>query len=131
MDGVREEMKIEDYHAMLREMPSIVSGIRGVAIHHCIGPSITERIGVRGFKKRSCWLVLPITPDEHQNGPNALHKGVETWERLHGATEAELLDRLIGITGLDVWQLAKEEAESSRSNRRYKKPSKINQRREV
>lgn len=123
-------MNLAEYHELLRMRPCIVSGRYPVALHHVIGSSIVERLGrVRGGRKASDWLVLPLHYDYHQ-GTHGLHTiGIASWEALHG-TEAELLDQVIGNTGIDAWTQAQEEYDAMRSNRKYKKPSKINARRE-
>lgn len=115
---------LERYHQRLRAYGSLLSRRTPVELHHVIGGSITARIGERGTRKRSDWLVIPLTHDEHQP-PDGVHGGVETWEKRYGVTEAELIDRLCKIFRLDLWALAAQEAQAKRAARRGKRSSKI------
>lgn len=83
-----------------------------VTIHHAHGGSLAERGFGRSFgRKTSHWLVLPIARKLHVgvggiDGPYRIT--VEEWEAKHGR-QADMIDRLVKRTGIDVWALARAE----------------------
>lgn len=97
----------------------IVTGCEGVTRHHIVGGSVQARLGVRGSKKHSDWLALPLIPELHQ-GRLGIHTiGVDEWEAEYG-TQVELIDQLGRQLGLDLWELARKEAADERTSRRAK-----------
>lgn len=112
-------MSLEQYHAALRLHGCIVTGrLDDLVLHHVIGASITERIGERGSKKRSDWLVLPLHVSQHcAQHAGSLHAGIESWEARWGVTEAELIDRLCQSFNLDLWALAAGDKQQSKERR--------------
>lgn len=111
-------MSAAKHFASLLDMPCIVTGQLGVTRHHIVGGSVVARLGVRGNLKHSDWLALPLLPDLHQ-GENGIHNGVEAWEAKYG-TQVSLIDQLGKRLGLDLWALARLEAEQARAQRRAK-----------
>lgn len=107
------------HFAMLLELPCIVTGLRPVTRHHIVGGSVQAKLGVRGNRKHSDWLAIPLAlePVNLHQGPQGIHAGVEAWEALHG-TQVALIDRLGWVLGLDLWELARQEADAERASRR-------------
>lgn len=115
---------LTEHERWLREQPCMASGMIGVTLHHVVGGSVVARMGVRGGRKHSDWLQIPLHPDYHQ-GQYGIHSklGVDAWERTYG-TQAGMIDQLCRRTGLDLWALAAAEAVNARLNRRYRPSSK-------
>lgn len=83
-----------------------------------------ERLGVRGTKKHSDYLVLPLSYRAHQ-GVDGIHTiGVETWEAKFGS-QAEMLDELGRRLGVDLFKLAESDRAESKAGRKSVRPSKI------
>lgn len=117
-------MKVSHYHDLLRQMPCVASGQLGVHLHHVIGGSVVGRLGVRGRRKHSDWLVIPLTEEFHQ-GQSGIHRiGVITWEALYGR-QVDHIERLGRVFGVDPFAMAAGESASSKANRRSKASEKI------
>jgi hypothetical protein len=86
---------------------------RPAEVAHAHGGSIVERMGepkAKGKKlPRYDWLVLALCPEHHRLHNQALDLDVKAWERHHGA-QANWIDYLAALHGLDLWKLAKETA---------------------
>jgi hypothetical protein len=81
-------------------------------------------LGVRGRRKHSDWLVIPLAEEFHQ-GQHGIHRiGVQEWERAYGR-QVDHVARLGTIFGIDPFKLAEEESETARAKRVYKPSSKI------
>jgi len=53
------------------------------------------RTGVGAGRRSSHFDAIPLCPAHHRIGPEALHvMGRKAWERHHGVTELELLERV-------------------------------------
>lgn len=101
------------YWDVLTKMGCVVTrSTLGVTIHHCHGGSMKER----GFhreegRKTSNWLVIPLYSFLH-TGPDGIdgfpRMPVVQWEAKHGR-QADYIDRIIQVTGIDVWELARDE----------------------
>jgi len=104
---LRERKAIEQYHALVAEMPCIVTGMRPVTLHHCHSGSLADAGINRGKSQRpSDWLVIPIILDLHV-GPQGIDgsKGVRSWEAEHGTQMSHLL-ALQEKVGIDLFTLA-------------------------
>ncbi len=114
-------MTAAQHYARLLDMPCIVTGVLGVTRHHIVGCSAVERLGVRGQRKHSDWLALPlaVAPVNLHQGPQGIHAGCETWEAIHGK-QTDLIDKLGQQLGLDLWALAAQEAADERAERQAK-----------
>lgn len=116
-------MTSAEHFERLLDLPCVVTGMRPVTRHHICGGSVLERLGVRGSRKYSDWLALPLVNrdgyDLHQGAVDGIHAGVETWEAIHGR-QVDLIDKLGAQLGLDLWALAAEESQQRRAGRRSK-----------
>lgn len=109
---------IVEYIDWLREQPCLVSGLWPVTLHHIVGGSTQERLGVRGNSKHSDWLQIPLHYDYHQ-GKFGIHTiGVKEWEDRYGR-QVDMIDKLCQVSGFDLWELAKE-----KKQKKYKPPKK-------
>ena len=84
-----------------------------LTLHHCHGGSMCERDASRMFgRKTSNWLVIPLVRKLHV-GPGGIdgfpRPPVHEWEAKHGR-QADMIDRIIVATGIDVWELARAES---------------------
>lgn len=122
-------MTSAQHFARLLELPCIVTNRYGVTRHHILGGSVLAKLGVRGQRKHSDWLALPLLKSEdcdlHQGKPEGIHAGVWEWEARNG-TQVALIDKLGAHLGLDLWELAAAERDSRRASRRTKPSPKIN-----
>lgn len=67
------------YMRAVKRLPCAVCGAPPPSdAHHCIH----DRYGVR---KASDCSVIPLCKTHHQDGPEAIHNGKETWRAKHGA----------------------------------------------
>lgn len=104
--------KVKRYWDLVSSMGCIVTGARMPTIHHAHGGSMVERGFPRTFgRKSSDWLVIPIAYRLHVgaggiDGPYRIP--VEEWEAKYGR-QADMIDRLVVRTGIDVWALARAE----------------------
>lgn len=98
---------------LIKQIGCMVTHTRTQAqIHHCHGGSIKDRgFNRESGRKTSNWLVIPLWINLHV-GPNGIdgfpRMPVRQWEARHGK-QADMIDRLIKITGIDVWELARDE----------------------
>ncbi len=93
---------------LLHTLPCMICGLKPGSTHHVMGGSIVERIGVRGTRKHSDWLQLPLCHHHHQ-GQFGIHKmGVRSWESAFGR-QADMVDQLCGLLQLNLWELAEEQ----------------------
>lgn len=112
------------HFARVAQLPCFATGKFPVQLHHPIGGSMVERVGVRGTKKHSDYLVLPLHHDAHQGADGVHTIGVLEWEAKFGA-QAQMIDDLGKLLRLDLWGLARQDAEQSRANRKRKPLRKI------
>jgi hypothetical protein len=104
---------VKRYWNVLTLMGCSVTGAdHDVTIHHCHGGSMVERGFERAFgRKTSDWLVIPLVRILHV-GPGGIdgfpRPSVDEWEAKHGR-QADYIDQLVLATGIDVWQLARDE----------------------
>lgn len=79
-------------------------------IAHSHGGSITPIMGVKAKGKklqRMNWIVLPLCPYHHRDTYcTGLDRDVDAWEAKFG-TQAEHIDKLGALFGMDLWTLAK------------------------
>lgn len=115
-------MTAEDYVDAVRLLPCCVCGTTPVMAHHCLGGSMQEALGVRGTRKHSDFLTIPLCRNHHQ-GTDGLHQiGVRSWEMRYGF-QTVFVDATGRRLGVDVW--AEEEAERVPLRRPYKRLDKI------
>lgn len=115
----KQPMTIDEYEKMLRAQPCMISGLPCETLHHVIGGSVRERLGVRGTNKHSDWLQLPLTHDHHQ-GANGIHTmGVIEWEERFG-TQSGMIDELCHRFNLDLWDLARKDRVAQKQRRQRK-----------
>lgn len=50
---------------------------RPAEVHHCIHDRYST-------KRRSNWDVIPLCPEHHRIGPEAIHTDKEAWREKHG-----------------------------------------------
>lgn len=79
-------------------------------IAHAHSGSIRERMHepkAKGKKlQRYNWLALPLCPPHHRDTYcNGLDRNVAAWESKYG-TQAEHIDKLGALFGMDLWRLA-------------------------
>ena len=102
------ERKALDAHwEVLGDFPCIVTGNRGVTLHHCHGGSMKDAGIHRGMGQRpSDWLVIPIIDDLH-TGARGIDSGmgVLTWEERFG-TQMHHLRKISRLPGYNVFELA-------------------------
>lgn len=66
------------YMAAVKQLPCCICGAHGPSdAHHVIH-------GRYGSRKSSDFDVIPLCRSCHLDGPHAIHRGKETWEKLHG-----------------------------------------------
>lgn len=119
----------KEHLALIHTLPCCVCGVRPVEAHHITGGSTVARLGPRGRLKHSDFLCLPLCFTHHSaQGKYGIHKGVKSWEARHGK-QTYFIDRIGQQLGLDLWALAKSEAEQKRAGRKAKTSSKILKRR--
>lgn len=101
------------YWSVVVKLGCAVTGdTEDVTIHHVHGGSMKER-GVHRAegRKGSNWLVIGLRRGLHI-GPGGIdgfpRPPVHEWERKHGR-QADMIDRLVARTGINVWDLAREE----------------------
>lgn len=95
-------------------------------VHHCHGPSMHERGFGRGMSQRpSDYLAIPLCYDCHQ-GRNGIDGtlGSKKWESLYG-TQAEFIDELGRMLGMNLWEKASEERIMLRARRRHNRSHKL------
>lgn len=102
--------EIKRHWNRVAELGCIITHRPHVHLHHCMGGSMIEVVGLHGTgKKANDWLVIPLCDEADvglHEGRNGIHrKGVLTWEREWG-TQVELLDRLSYMLGYNVWAMA-------------------------
>ena len=90
----------------LSDIGCLISCRPNPELHHCKGGSMLTIIGLmHGISsKPNDWLVIPLDHEFHQ-GECGIERGVESWERQFG-TQIKLLDRIVVLTGTDVWDMA-------------------------
>lgn len=67
-----------DHMCRVKGLPCIICGAPPPSdAHHCIH----DRYGTR---KASDFEVIPLCKAHHQDGPEAIHNGKETWRKKHG-----------------------------------------------
>lgn len=106
---------VKRYWTVVMQLGCAVTGDTNPAnltLHHCHGGSMVERgFGRSMGRKTSWWLVICLRRDLHV-GPGGIdgfpRPSVEEWEAKHGR-QADMVDALVARTGIDVWQLAREE----------------------
>lgn len=79
------------HHDLIAEMPCIACGRHGVHVHH---------VHSDGFKRvgKSHWRVVPLCPECHQNGPQAVHKiGHAAFNALWGFNLLAEAERLANV----------------------------------
>lgn len=84
-----------------------------ITLHHAHGGSMKERgIHRSAGRKNSDWLVIPLCANHHtgQEGIDAMGWTVLKWERTFGH-QADMIDTLVKITGVDVWEKSIGEAQ--------------------
>jgi hypothetical protein len=99
---------------MIGRLPCVVTGSTLVSIHHVQGGTMQEALVARGLRSvkgigmrgYSDFLVIPLHPNLHYLGPNAIdgHIGRRTWEGLYG-TQSQHIDAVGLKLGLDLWLL--------------------------
>lgn len=112
-------MNAAQHYARLLDMPCMVTGQRPVSRHHIVGGSALLRMGVRGGRKHSDWLAIPLIDRLHQGADGVHTIGVVAWEACYGK-QVDMIEALGHQLGLDLWALAKQEAADERANRRAK-----------
>ena len=66
------------YVKLVKTLPCAITGKHGPSdAHHTI-------CGRFGARKESDWLVIPLCKELHQDGPEAIHNGKESWVAKHG-----------------------------------------------
>lgn len=79
------------------------------SIHHVHGGSMRDIKLHKGLgQKTSDWLVIPLHPRYHYDGPDAIDGGgitVREWEEKYG-TQLEFLEMVCRRLGVDVFALA-------------------------
>ncbi len=98
------EVRDERHLAWIRTLPSVISGLYGCEAAHV--SYADRRYGkperAKG-KKTGDDFTLPLTPDEHQHGPDAQHKcksgGEREWWMKHGIDATALASRLWAVSG--------------------------------
>ena len=67
-----------DYMKAVKSLPCCICGRAGPSdAHHCIHDRY-------GSAKRSGFDTIPLCKSHHQDGPEAIHNGKETWREKHG-----------------------------------------------
>ena len=97
------------HHDELRELGSILTQSKPVEIAHCHGGSMIDTFGYKinpGWSQRqNHWLVIPLTPEQHNNEKDSLDRGVRNWEKRHH-TQVILLEWVSHLTGINVFEKA-------------------------
>jgi len=88
--GKADPFRDLEYLRIVKEMNCIVCGAAGPSdAHHCThrpdadGPNPYDREPC-GARKSGDRDAIPLCKRHHQNGPEAIHNGKETWRRKHG-----------------------------------------------
>lgn len=75
-----------EYMGRVAQLPCSICGIHGVHVHHI-------RTGIGMGRRASDFDTLPLCPEHHQ-GMTGIHgMGRKAWERHHGITELQLLQK--------------------------------------
>ena len=101
----RPTKEIKYHYARVADLGCVVCHSPIVALHHCFGGSCTKHYGLKSQSSRgiSDWLVIPISPLLHTNGPDAIHTlGARQWEEKFGDTSA--IKKYVSIYTL-VWHM--------------------------
>lgn len=107
---------IEDHKKNLERFACMVSGQKPAQWHHAMGGSLLTRVGARGTKKHSDFLIIPLHYDFHQ-GQCGIHTiGVKRWETAYG-TQVAFLDQLCEWLNYDVWSLALADKQQQKERR--------------
>lgn len=64
--------------ARVAQLPCVICGRRPVHVHHCCH-------GRYGQRKVTDFEVIPLCPDCHQSGPNAIHRDKAAWRDRNGS----------------------------------------------
>ena len=95
------------HHDRIREMECLACGAWPVSVHH-----ITSNGYMRVSKDH--WLVAPLCPYCHQNGPTAIHEiSHRVWCRLHGID-------------LHAWAIAERDKSQALEKNKLTVPVKVN-----
>jgi len=104
---LHERKAIAAHHDAVRDLPCVVTGVRGVTLHHCHSGSMSESGINRGAGQRpSDWLVIPLLANLHI-GPHGIdgNRGVISWEEANG-TQMEHLKSISQALGYNVFHAA-------------------------
>jgi hypothetical protein len=63
--------------AAVATLPCVICGSRPVEVHHVI-------CGRYGQRRASDFETIPLCPDHHRIGPDAIHTNKAAWEARHG-----------------------------------------------
>jgi len=75
-----------EYMGRVAQLPCAICGVYGVNVHHI-------RTGIGMGRRASDFDTLPLCPEHHQ-GMTGIHgMGRKAWERHHGITELQLLQK--------------------------------------
>lgn len=97
-----------EHYSKVAALPCMATGSSPVILHHPHSGSMRERGIHKGMaQKVSNYLVIPLTDACHKE----LHQNITVWEAKYGA-QAEMVDELCRILGMDLWALAKEDCPS-------------------
>lgn len=100
---------------LIKSLPCMACGREGPSqAHHCGGGSMKDR-GIHKGKgtKNADALCIPLC-EHHHTGAEGIHSiGVLTWEAKYG-TQAEMLDKLGLMLGIDLWERARREQGQSK-----------------
>jgi len=93
-------------------VPVYAACLAPATIQHCRAGSMKDRgVNRAKGKKNSDWLVIGLCPKHHwQDEGIDGSMGVKTWEAKYGK-QADMIDKLCKIFGVDLWALASEPEE--------------------
>jgi hypothetical protein len=92
--------------AALRELGCVISDLKPVHLHHCMGGSMRQFGQLRGVAfKTSDWLQIPLAPKYHVGDQGIDALGIETWEARFG-TQVSFLERVSFQLGYSVFKAA-------------------------
>lgn len=99
----KDTKRIEDpaHLAFIRRLPSVISGKTPCEAAHIRTGSALYRKKHTGIGQKSddAWT-LPLTEDEHRNGPESQHGNNElSWWKSHGIDPFDLASRLYEASG--------------------------------
>lgn len=114
-----------EHLGIIRELPCCVCGRLGVEAHHPRGGSMAARgVNVGAAQRASDWLALPLCTRHHTQEEGIHRIGVDTWEERYGE-QAGHIDTLCRLFRKDLWQLAEQEQQTQRAERKWKRPKKL------